>query len=284
MTPAALVPASRRFSQSPRRLPRRGRPVTSAGLRPRMRVAARGGDAAAPDPRHAQRRCLRLCAAARAWHVVVAGTRCRRSSASSRRSAQACTNTGTRSTDDATSSWAPSSESVRSVPPPRVLHAAIAARRSRRVGGSPIRRGVDLSQAAAKVPSRTRGWSEDHLDSSTVPHRAGVSRWGPHSVGCTNQVLRSGRRDSTRSQPGSAARSWGCVRASGATQECYPTRQQHPSRRSQEPPIALRRHASLEATSVEAAVTARPDVRFRRISGATFGWRFGSSRPSRRAP
>ncbi len=46
----------------------------------------------------------------------------------------------------------------------------------------------------------------------------------------------------------------------------------------------LMRHASLEATSGEAAVTARPDVRFRRISGATFGWRFGSSRPSRRAP
>lgn len=56
----------------------------------------------------------------------------------------------------------------------------------------------------------------------------GYARMAPHSVGYTNRVLRSGRRDSTRSQADSSAWSWGCVMPSGVTRE-WPMRQQHPA-------------------------------------------------------
>ncbi len=47
----------------------------------------------------------------------------------------------------------------------------------------------------------------------------------PHSIGYANQVLRSGRENSTRSQAGTLGRSRRCVMAPGTTRERYPSPQ-----------------------------------------------------------
>jgi len=109
VTGAARIPVSRRFPQWPQRLPLKGCPVTLAVQPPRLPAGERDDDAGDRGHPRAQLAGLPRGAPSRVWRAGVADTAFRRSSASATLTAPACTDCGTRYSDDgAARAWASS--------------------------------------------------------------------------------------------------------------------------------------------------------------------------------